>query len=161
MEKYHNNFNELSHDNLEIEKMNGCSMYRIELVATELLRPNECTSLKGILQLRNKVLSEGLWKTPILVETSSFSILDGHHRTEVAKLLGLTKVPVVMVDYSDSRLCLSARRDDVLVSPEEVIRRSKSGDFFPWKTTKHVLSPGVQETSIPLSELYGNSNNLN
>ena len=161
MEKYYNNFNELSQDNLKIEKMNGYSMYRVEFVATELLRPNECTSQKGILQLRDKVLSEGLWKTPILVETNSFSILDGHHRTEVAKLLGLTKVPVVLVDYSDSRLFLSARRDDVLVSPEEVIRRSKTGDFFPWKTTKHVFEPRRSRTSIPLADLYGNCNNLN
>ncbi len=160
MENNRKKLSESSHCDQDFD-MKTDSIYRVEFVATEFLRPNECTSRERIIQLRDKIISEGLWKTPILAETNSLAIMDGHHRTEVAKLLGLAVVPVVLIDYTDSRLDLSARRGDVLVSPEEVIRRSYTGERFPWKTTKHTLNPGVQDTLIPLSSLFGNGNELN
>ncbi len=136
------------------------SNYQVCFIPTGNLRPNENTSQDRVNCLRDKILSEGLWKTPILAEFDSLSILDGHHRTEVAKLIGLAEVPVVLIDYSDRRLGLSARRDDVNVSRAEVIRRSFSGELYPKKTTRHVLKPCIQDTRIPLAELYGKTGEI-
>ncbi|MEJ2779235.1 ParB N-terminal domain-containing protein [Stygiolobus sp. RP850M] len=36
---------------------------------------------------------------PIVVDRSSLTILDGHHRHQAAVILGLDKIPVVLVDY--------------------------------------------------------------
>lgn len=36
---------------------------------------------------------------PIVVDRNSLTILDGHHRHQAAVILGLDKIPVILVDY--------------------------------------------------------------
>ena len=41
------------------------------------------------------------WIKPIVIESEHHLILDGHHRFDVAKRMGLTRIPVVIVNYKD------------------------------------------------------------
>ena len=49
----------------------------------------------------NKLVSRGFYK-PILVDSVTKVILDGHHKWKAAKLLGLSRVPAIRIDYLNS-----------------------------------------------------------
>ena len=50
----------------------------------------------------NKLVSRGFYK-PILVDSVTKVILDGHHKWKAAKLLGLSRVPANRNDNLNSR----------------------------------------------------------
>lgn len=81
------------------------------------------------------IKKEGL-KNPVIIDKESKVLLDGHHRLESFKILGLREIPVIEVDYSSSRVGLKSRRDFELTK-EEVIEVGKSDYDFPAKTTEH------------------------
>ena len=83
---------------------------------------------------------------PILVEKHAFVILDGHHRFNVMKRLGFTKIPAVLVDYQGIEVM--SWREDVVVTKEEVIRRAKEGKLFPPKTSRHIYQAEIEMVDI-------------
>ena len=99
------------------------------------------------------------WKAytkPLLVDRKTGTILDGHHRTSVAHRLELLCLPCVRVDYlEDDRVTLTVwprcGRDSL--EKEEVVEAALSGELFPPKTSRHLLSDHLPPISIPLSRL--------
>ena len=100
--------------------------------------------------LKEKILSEGIWRVPITVEKSSLVVMDGHHRLQTAKSLGLSLIPCIMLGYES--VIVESRRPDILVTPEEIIRRGLAGDLYPAKSTRHIFS-SEYSCHVPLSEL--------
>lgn len=100
--------------------------------------------------LKEKILAEGIWRVPITVEKNSFVVMDGHHRLQTAKSLGLTLIPCVMLSYEN--VVVESRRADMLVTPKEIIRRGLAGDLYPAKSTRHIFS-SEYSCYIPLDEL--------
>ena len=71
----------------------------VSLVALEWLKPHEEIKLKNRDKLLDMTKRWGGFTKPLLVDSVSGSILDGHHRYSVALSLNLKRVPVILIDY--------------------------------------------------------------
>ena len=71
----------------------------VQLVPFEILRPHEQIVLKKVDQLERMTVRWNAYTKPLLVDRVSGTILDGHHRYEIAKRMGLLCLPCVLVDY--------------------------------------------------------------
>ena len=124
---------------LEIGKLHG----------HERIRP-------GLLEeLTRQIRRDGYLRRPILVADRDFVILDGHHRFEAIRALGAQRIPAYVVDYLSDVVQLSTWPDAVVsvVTKEDVIRRGRTGDLFPPKTSRHTLTIQLEDRPTDLDEL--------
>lgn len=105
-------------------------------------------------RLAESILNLGLWTIPIAVEYSTLGIMDGHHRFNAAKKIGLTRVPCVLMDYKKSGVALQSWRPEIKVSVSDIFLMISEKKRFPLKTTRHIFDPPVDEVSIPLDLLF-------
>ncbi len=100
------------------------------------------------------IVKRGAFTKPILVDSATKTILDGHHRRIAARIIGLRRVPCWCVEYlEDPSVTLSSRRAGVPVTKEEVLRRGREKKPFRKKTTKHGYEmPPVPP--VPLRKLF-------
>jgi hypothetical protein len=124
---------------------------KVELISVDKLKPIEGHGKKRLKWLLSKILNENVWLSPLLVEKNHNLVLDGHHRLEVARLLGLKKVPVVLFAYDDVKLW-SLRKNHV-VNRQIVIEKANKGELFPYKTVKHEFPNYEGECSHSLGSL--------
>ena len=128
----------------------------VQLVPLEVLRPHEQTILKKVNQLERMTIRWNAYTKPLLVDRETGTILDGHHRYEIAKRFDLQCLPCVLVDYilDDSiSVILWPGSDQKEISKEDVLEAASSGNLFPPKTSKHLLSDDLPPISVPLSRL--------
>lgn len=123
----------------------------IEMIDTDKLKHIEQHNNKRVKELLSKIKSEGVWTKPLYIEKNHNLTLDGQHRLEVAKKLGLKKVPCQLFDYQNVKVW-SLRKEEI-VNPEEVIKRVDEGNIYPYKTVKHKFPKVVSECKIKLKEL--------
>lgn len=122
-------------------------------VETASLRHIEGFSRRRVTWLARKIQREATWTKPIVVDRAHHLVMDGQHRMEVARLLGLKFVPALVYDYADVEVW-SLRPRTHTVSVAEITARSLSGDIYPYKTAKHRFPCGdLPELSIPLAQL--------
>lgn len=107
----------------------------IHYVQVDRVRPNECHYPEHAAVLAKTILSEQLWRIPITLERNSLAVMDGHHRVEAARILQLKYIPCLFLDYDQVKV--SATRLGYVVTPQEIVRRAKSGELYPPKTTRH------------------------
>jgi len=128
----------------------------ISLVDIRWLKTHEEVLWHRVDHLKDAIKEWNAYKMPLLVDRKSGAILDGHHRYHVGCLLGLSRLPVVLVDY------LEDDSIDVDVWPacgldcltkEDVIEMSLSDEVFPPKTSKHGFVAALSPINIPLSQL--------
>ena len=128
----------------------------VQLVPLEILRPHEHIIVKKVDQLERMTIRWNAYTKPLLVDKASGTILDGHHRYEIAKRMSLLCLPCVLVDYtSDDSITIipwpgSGR---IEISKEDVLEAATSGELLPPKTSKHLLSDDLPPNSVPLSRL--------
>jgi len=102
-------------------------------------------------KVMSHTINDNYWLEVIKVEKHNL-ILDGHHRFEIAKRLGLKKIPCVVFDYKDIKMW--SLRDNVLIkNKEEVINNSLKGNIYPNKTVKHRFPDMDYSCRINLKEL--------
>lgn len=126
--------------------------YAITLLETARLNPTEQVEAARVDDLVRELASDGGQRLPILVERESFAILDGHHRYRAAQALGLARIAAVVIAYDDPRLTLASWTAQSF-SHDDVLTAARSGQLLPKKSTRHILSPGLPEISVPLHEL--------
>ncbi|MFL2532625.1 MAG: hypothetical protein ACJ0HO_02550 [Candidatus Thalassarchaeum sp.] len=129
---------------------------KVELVPVETLLPHEQVEEHRVDNLEKMTLRWKAYTKPLLVDRKTGTILDGHHRTSVAHRLNLLCLPCVRVDYlEDDRVTLTVwprcGRDSL--EKTEVVEAALSGELFPPKTSRHLLSDHLPPISIPLSRL--------
>ena len=129
---------------------------KVELVPLEVLRPHEQILPKKVDQLEKMTHRWNAYTKPLLIDRATGTILDGHHRYNVAQRLGLLCVPCVLIDYlEDSLIELdvwpNCGRDKV--TKNEVIQAALSGNLFTPKTSRHRLSDHLPPIAVPLSRL--------
>ena len=129
------------------------SGYPIQLVELNRLIRTELHDQHVANVLADKIRQDMIWTHPIVVERNALIILDGHHRYDAARKLGLGYIPCITIDYEDSRLRLECWRSDEQVSKVDVLRVKHTGKLFPYKTTKHILSPAIGQCAVPLAQL--------
>jgi len=129
---------------------------KVELVPLEVLRPHEQILPKKVDQLEKMTHRWNAYTKPLLIDRATGTILDGHHRYEVAQRLELLCVPCVLIDYlEDSLIELdiwpNCGRDEV--TKNEVIQAALSGNLFTPKTSRHRLSDHLPPIAVSLSRL--------
>jgi len=91
---------------------------------------------------------------PLLVDTATKVVLDGHHRLEASKALGCTRIPCYGVNYlEDDSVELQSWRPDVTITKREVIDMGLGDGTFPLKTTRHVYEIPDTVEPVPLEDL--------
>jgi len=129
----------------------------VHLVDISWLKPHEEVVSKERVQSLSKAIMEwNAYKLPLLVDTASGAILDGHHRYAVGCEMGLSKLPVILVDYlQDDTIEVDVwegcGQDDI--TKEEIIAMSLSDNVYPPKTSKHDFVDLIKSISIPLPKL--------
>lgn len=122
----------------------------------EVLKPHEQVIQKKVDQLERMTIRWDAYTKPLLVDGATGTILDGHHRFEIARRLGLQCLPCVVVDYLDDdsiTLLLWPNSDRKGITKDDVIQAGLSGDLMPPKTSRHLLSDDLPPISVPLSRL--------
>tara|TARA_B110000881_G_C18577661_1_gene519684 strand:- start:1619 stop:2029 length:411 start_codon:yes stop_codon:yes gene_type:complete len=128
----------------------------VKLIPLELLRPHEEIIAKKVDQLEKMTIRWNAYVLPLVIDRVSGTILDGHHRYNVAKRLDLQCLPCVMVDYlqDDSiELDIWPNSDLKSLTKSEVIEAGLSGNLFAPKTSRHRLPDHLPPISMPLSRL--------
>ena len=126
------------------------------------LKPHEQISFFKLVFVFMKIIIDGKFTKPILVDENTNTILDGHHRVAVAKLLKLRKIPAVAIDYlAENNIFVEPRRSNILITKDIVIASALSKKLFPHKTTNHVfINYDFPFISIPLVGLYNSETTL-
>ena len=131
---------------------------RVQLIPVEVLKPHEQVIQKKVTQLEKMTMRWNAYTKPLLVDGATGTILDGHHRFEIAKRLGLQCLPCVVVDYLEDdsiALMLWPNSDREVIAKQDVIDAGMSGDLMSPKTSRHLLSDDLPPISVPLSRLMG------
>lgn len=124
----------------------------IEMVDVDSLRHIEGFSTKRVQWLRDKIVREGVWSKPVALDADHGLVLDGQHRMEVAKALGLRRIPAIRYDYSAVKVW-SLRPGKYDFTWETVVQRALAGDIYPYKTVKHEFPLPLPDCQFSLGEL--------
>lgn len=109
-------------------------------------------SAKRVDWLVHKIRSEGIWSKPLALDNEYGLVMDGQHRMEAAKRMGLKWVPAVRYNYADVEVW--SLRPNHSFDWQEVVRRALAGEPYPYKTVKHRFPGGdIPACSFPIDEL--------
>jgi hypothetical protein len=124
----------------------------ISYVNVNELIPIEGHDPERVLWLKDKIVAEGRWTVPLKVEKTLRLVMDGHHRFEVAKLLGLRRVPAEYFSYNE--VDVWTLRDGIEVNPQIIFDNFSNGVIFPYKTAKHEFF-GIEPIfgGVPINDL--------
>lgn len=121
------------------------------LLPVESLLPTEEFNENRVAEVLEMIINSGVWVTRIAVHENPYVVMDGHHRLEAAKRLGLRAVPCVLLSYQ--QVPVESRRPEIKVSPEDIINRGLEANLYPEKTTKHVLPVCALHCHVPIQYL--------
>ena len=128
----------------------------VVLVDVNWLKPHEEIKIKARDKLLDMTRRWNGFTKPVLVDSVTGSLLDGHHRLSVAKELGLPKIPAICIDYLSSQeiiLELWPSTGFESITKSMVIGMCESSDLFPPKTTKHTTIFDLPPILVSLDEL--------
>jgi L-serine kinase (ADP) len=127
---------------------------KIELIETDTLLHIEDYGRKKVEWLKNKITEEGFWTVPLKLDKEHHLVMDGQHRMEVAKAIGLKFVPCMLYTYDEVNVW--SLRSNHKVDQHSIIKRALSGDIYPYKTAKHSFPDSGDVTCcFSLEELKG------
>lgn len=128
----------------------------VVMVEVDWLKPHEQIKSKARDKLLDMTKRWGGFTKPVLVDSVTGSLLDGHHRLSVAQELGLSKIPAICLDYlssEDITLELWPNTNLESITKSMVIQMCESGDLFPPKTTKHTTIFDLPPILVSLDDL--------
>ena len=119
-------------------KLDNDIVKEIKEVSIDDILPHEKVIIdkKEVLKSSLKYKDEYIIISTILICSQSNMIIDGHHRYTALKELGYDKVPVTIVNYFSDKIITD---ENDTFSKKEIIYRSKKGDLFEPKSTKHLV----------------------
>lgn len=132
------------------------NVQEVTLVDIGWLKTHEEVIVDRVKNLKEAIKEWNEYRMPLLVDSQSGAILDGHHRYHVGRQLGLSRLPVVLVDYlDDDSIDVDVWPECGLdcLSKEDVIEMSLSKNVFPPKTSKHGFVNEMSPINIPLAQL--------
>ena len=114
------------------------------------LKPHERFT-EGRLRALMKLLKEtGVQWFPVLVDNKDYIILDGHHRVEAFKRMGMKTVLARLVDYDSDDIEVCTRRKSIPITKAIVRKKVREGGVFPHKTTRHIYPQQTKHYDVPL-----------
>lgn len=129
------------------------SGYMVQLLPLDELLPHEEHDHDFAVQLSKAIAVDGYLSRPVIVEERTRTLLDGHHRVAALTMLGCKFVPGVLLSYEDPRVYLDGWRPDVAVDRDMVLAAASRGHLLPRKTTRHQLSPDLDQIKVKLTLL--------
>ncbi len=135
---------------------------KIETIKLTELRPHEEIEPVHLDELREEIRSDKILKKPIVVDRETLIILDGHHRYNSFKQLGLSKIPVHFVDYRSDTVKVTGWKDGTRVTKEQVREAGITGKKLSARSSKHMcdddgklvhISEIVTDVNVPLENL--------
>jgi hypothetical protein len=127
--------------------------YECTLVELAFFRASEEVVLRDVEKLAADILRRHCWTTPIPVERQSGIIMDGNHRWHAARLLQLTHLPCIALDYGDPRVRVVRWEDGSSFALAELRETVARGAVLPYKTTRHMFAPALPEVEFDLAAL--------
>ena len=126
----------------------------LELIDIKKIIPHELTDQSIIDILINKIRGDGYWSNPVIIDKETMIIMDGHHRYEAAKIIGIKKIPCYIMGYHSNNVQIYNWKTNEKIDFNTIIQRVERGQKLPIKTTKHVFSIPLYEVKIDLNALY-------
>ena len=123
------------------------------IIPLDLLRGHEEHEPEKVDELIAELLRDGELVNPIWVARDTWVILNGHHRVEAFRRLGMKRIPAWIFDYNGEHVDLDRWSPGPPIAKAEVIHRAHHGPRFPPKTTRHRLRVELPPRPVPLSEL--------
>ena len=124
----------------------------IALVALGVPRPTEEFDEGRVLEVMEAIVASRAWTRKVALERDYLTIMDGHHRFEAARRLGLNRLPCALFCYDEVEVY--SRREGITVTKEEIISPGLTGALFPHKTTRHVFRQDNElSCAVPLDLL--------
>ena len=127
----------------------------VKLVPLTSLRPHERIDESRLWEVLESIRSEGVLHYPVIVDSKTLVILDGHHRVESLRILGAKLIPALLVDYDDDCVTVGSWRPGVRVTKDMVRLHGLRGNLLPPKTSRHRLCFEVPRIDVPLDKLKG------
>ena len=131
--------------------------YDVELMSIDMLKCHEEVIPNNVNKRIKKLEKKGFYK-PIIIDSKTYVILDGHHKCKAALKLGLSLVPVIIVDYlNDDSLRVETWPECGInsITKNEVIEMGISEFLYGPKTSRHLFDFELPKIAIPLSKLRG------
>lgn len=128
----------------------------VSLVPVEWLKAHEEIRVRARDKLLDMTKRWGGFTKPLVVDKKTGSLLDGHHRYSVARLLNLTSVPAICVDYLfDETIIVETwpNSDYEEITKKDVVDMCLSDDLFPPKTSRHMFAYDIPPIFISLDAL--------
>ena len=115
-----------------------------------LLYPHERIIDKNKNVLKEKFInSHGIFFiSSIIICNESGLIIDGHHRYNALKELGLSKIPVTKINYKSKKIKTSKKND---ICKNLIIKKALSKDLFKPKSTRHLILCERQKQWFPIT----------
>lgn len=127
--------------------------YELAIRDISYFLPSEAVDWGHVERLAQEIAAAQCWTDPLPVDRDSGIVMDGNHRLQAATLLGLSRIPCVLVDYQDPRVSVLDWNSGGRFSVGEIFRTVENGLVLPYKTTRHSFAPTLPQTAIPLNEL--------
>jgi L-serine kinase (ADP) len=129
------------------------SSFDIRLLALPQLKRTERHNPQRASGLAMKIASEGRWTVPLWVESGELLVMDGHHRLEAARLLGLVRLPCALLSYDMPELSVVSWNGNGQFPVAEVFAAGRTQSLLPYKTTRHLISCDMPKISCDLADL--------
>jgi hypothetical protein len=129
--------------------------YPVELRALHELVPTEMVDLDSCSALSEQIQLLGHWTHPIPIDAATGLIMDGNHRYQVAKALGLRQVPCVVLSYGSDEVQVADWNSGAPFAIQSIVSLVGSGRLLPYKTTRHRFARPLPLLNVPLAQLQG------
>ena len=129
------------------------STFKVRLVEIERLQRTERHNPQRASRLAVNIAAEGKWTNPIWVEFGDLLIMDGHHRLEAAILLGLARLPCMLLSYHMPELSVVSWNGNAQFPIADIFAAGRSQSLLPYKTTRHILTCAAPDASYDLADL--------
>lgn len=127
--------------------------YTIKIVNIDRLKQHEQIRKGHLKNLMKRIEADGHIKNPIIVDKNTMIILDGHHRYNAMKQLGLKASPVCLCDYNNDEITVSSWKKNKTVTKDDVVRAGLTGKLLTPKTSRHYIPERPVGLKISLKKL--------
>ncbi len=122
----------------------------IKVVPLSKLKPHEEFTEGRLKNVIRDLKKTGILWFPILVDNKDFIILDGHHRAEAFKRMGMKTILARLVDYDSDDIRVVSRRKNIAITKDIIRKKARAGEVFLHKTTRHIYPEQTKHFDVPL-----------
>lgn len=128
--------------------------YQLVLRPLSALVPTEMVDADSCRRLAQDIVRQGCWTHPVPIDAATGLIMDGNHRFQVAKALGLSVLPCVPLHYGHADVQVTDWTSGQPFAIQAIVGLLASGELLPYKTTRHTFARPLPTLALPLQHLF-------